>query len=165
MKNMLNAIHQVLESESGLYGHLLDLIEKERKAVLDADLKNVTQCLREKQDLLMQLEEKNLERSQLAGRLAAELGMTGTHIRLKELIQRIDGEGGGRLAECGNQLSEIVIKVDRENRRNGVLIGQMLQIVRGELELFQKVVQPPNTYRRDGQMQPEGGKAIYHNNI
>jgi len=150
----------VLRAEETLYTRLRDVLQQQREVVAQMDLEALEGLTRRQEELSDEarlLEESRLE---LAGELAASLGLAEQGTRLSEICARL-GASAGELRDAHNRLVILVGVVRELLDANAMLIGSSLVDVRTTLRALGSHLPEDVTYRPGARVPaPEAGRLV-----
>ncbi len=130
----LKNLETLVRQEVAMYRKLLNILEQETQALVQAQEENILSLAAAKETILAQLQEIQSLRHD-HGWLAAQGGMEEELVRLKQRVAAV-------------------------NRGNRQIIEAGLEVIQEFLEQFQP--SGPGTYRPAGQVQAGAGRALFH---
>ncbi len=153
MDLLLNNFISLIEGENGLFQTLLSILQKEKKAVVISDLKEINETTKEKESLFLKIRILEEERSRMLIRLANHLGYRSRDLTMSKISQLIEEPYSSRLKYCYSNLLSLVQSIQEINHNNRSLITHSLELVRGSLALLNNLASSNVIYYRSGRMQ------------
>ena len=134
MTTSLSDLVQILEAEAELYRGLLDIMQRERDAMVKLRRDEMHSAAAQKEALIQQLQAVEEKRSELVLQLADRLGCRPAELTLSQLAQTLPEDREPDLWRCRQTLRALVGRLREETRRSNVLcrhIGELLQAFYG----------------------------------
>jgi flagellar biosynthesis/type III secretory pathway chaperone len=144
---------ELLQAEAGICCHLLKAIERERRAMLGAQLQPLKAATLEKEALALRLQAVERRREEWVGRLAEQLGCAAAELTLRRLTQIAPTEAAAQLADCRRELAELVERLQMENRRSAAMTSQSLAWLQSFYSVIKGLAGKGPVYQPGGQMQ------------
>jgi len=162
MKAFLKKLIKLLEGEIGLYGSLLLVLQKEKRAIVDSSLEGLNRATKEKENLVLEIRILEEERSRIHQQLAERLQEAPHEITLTRLAGLADDPEASQLSTCQSSLSALMQSIQEINNANKTLVSHSLRLIRGSLNLLSHSRGSGQTYFRDGQMRESarGGQVL-----
>ena len=130
MTEFLAELVKLLQMEIALYRRLLDIMARERAAMLRSRRKDIEDCVAGKQELLERLQTIERQRTALVQQLAQRIGCSPAEVNLSLLARTSPTPHGAELRHCRIELLELMARVKEENRRSEVLCRQTVELLR-----------------------------------
>jgi hypothetical protein len=153
LDELLNKFIGLLDQVSELYKALLGVLESEKKAVVDVNLKKINEAVKIKDNLLLKLRILEEQRNHLLGQLAARLACSPHDLTLRKLSHLIPDPHASRLKDCRTDLLALLTEVHRVNENNGTLFAHSLDLVRGSVNLLNNLMAASPVYYRNGNIE------------
>ncbi len=154
-ERLFDELLQVLRQEMGCYRQLLDLLHREKGLLVKGDLEGLTELLKRKETLGLEVKVLEEARLGLLQKVGAALGLEERDLTCSKLAQLAPPFYAFRYGALLGEFRELIGQVADLNKQNGVLLEGALQWTRNLLHLFTTVAWGP-TYREDGAL--EGGR-------
>lgn len=163
MNGLLTELSGLLEQETELYQALLTAIDKEKQAVIAADLEKLIETTKAKENLLLKLRILDEQRSHLLRRLADFLGEPEEVLSLKNLAQMVEAPHASRLKRCRTKLLSLICEIQAANSQNHALFSHSLELVKGSMSLLNNLMISSPVYFRNGDLQQrdQTGKILH----
>jgi flagellar biosynthesis/type III secretory pathway chaperone len=129
MTEFLAELVKLLQMETALYRRVLDIMARERAAMLRSRRKDIEDCVAEKRKLLDRLQTIERQRTALVQRLAQRIGRSPAEVNLSLLARTSPAPHGAELRHCRIELLELTARVKAENRRSEVLCRQTIELL------------------------------------
>lgn len=143
----------LLEQVADLYEALLTVMEKEKTAVIEVNLKNINEAIKLKENLLLKLRILEEQRVHLLGQLADRMAYSVQDLTLKELSDQIHEPHARRLKGCRARLVALLANIHETNENNGALFAHSLELVRGSANLLNNLMASSPVYYRNGNVE------------
>lgn len=153
MEELLEKFLGLLTGETELYRSLLQVLQEEKKAVVNSALKGLHESGREKESLILKIRILEEERGRLLRKIAAALGCPSSHLTLKELARQVREPFASRLTKTASTLLALLQSIQELNHTNKALLLHSLELVRGSMTLLNNVMTAHPVYFRTGRMQ------------
>jgi flagellar biosynthesis/type III secretory pathway chaperone len=153
MPELLSELLKILQAETALYRRLLEVMGRERLALMRSHLSEIKCCAVGKRELIERLQVVEHQRTELVKRLAQHIGRPAGEVTLSLLARTSPEPHGTELRHVQTELLELVATVKEENQRNEVLcrhVGEMLRTAYGVLK---GLAAKGFVYHRGGQLQ------------
>lgn len=153
MVEQLSELVKVLEAVSGLYRRLLEIMGRERKALLRARRAEIEACTAEKRELLDRLQAAERRRTEAVNRLAQQIGRAEAGVTLSLLARTAPEPHGRALHRCRNELLGLIAQVKKENRRSLALCRNAAEGLRAAYGALKMLAADGSVYQRGGRLQ------------
>jgi flagellar biosynthesis/type III secretory pathway chaperone len=150
---LLNKFLGLLEQVAELYQSLLDVMGKERNAVINTDLCMLNEAAKVKDNLLLKLRILEEQRVHLLGELADHLQQSREELTLTKLSQLVEKPHAIRLKGCRSRLLTAIKKVQEANEHNRSLFSHSLELIKGSVNLLNNLMTSSPVYFRTGNIQ------------
>jgi flagellar biosynthesis/type III secretory pathway chaperone len=155
-------LEQLLENEQVTLNRLLELLEKERAALLRADAAGVDAVRGEKEAVLNSIHQLEQDRLRIQAVLGKQLSLPQESLTLTRLIQALPKESGSRLRETGASMRAAADAAAAANRQNRDLAHHTIELVERSLSFFNNVLNKGAVYAKCGAVDalPRSGRVI-----
>lgn len=153
MTAFLSELAKILQMETVLYRRLLEVMGRERAALLRSHLQEMGSAAAEKDTLIEQLRSTEERRTQLVDRLAERLGCPSGEVTLSLLARTSPAPHGATLRRCQTELLDLVARVKHENQRSEVLCRQAGDLLRASYGVLRGLAVNGVVYHRSGRLQ------------
>ncbi|MDY7031205.1 MAG: flagellar protein FlgN [Thermodesulfobacteriota bacterium] len=153
MNLLLEDLLTSLDKETDLYQDLLQLLQKEKRALVDLSLDDLNECNKEKETLILQA--RALEESRQYGlrKLAEFLDIPSDKLTLSYLSDRIDEPYSKEVKSRRSNLLSLFHSIKDINKTNESLMNHSLDCVTGSLSLLGNLVSTGSTYLHTGRLE------------
>ena len=158
----MNKFLGLLEGEAELCSLLLLVLQEEKRAFVDSELKALYETSKEKENLRLKIQILEEQRLRMLEKLADSLGCAQQKPTLTELSELVGEPYSTHLNDCYSNLLAITESIRDLNRSNKSLITHSLGLVRGSLTLLDNLVSFSPVYYRTGEIQAcnRSGKVL-----
>lgn len=146
MNQDVTQLLKCLNTHKHLYGVLLDLGEKKRRAIISNDIKELEDVIAEEENIVKQVEAVEGLRIKCAQMAAKRLNIDGK-ITHEKIIER-DCEARKEFGEIGKEIKTLLIRLKDLNSVNDALIQKRLGYIEDVKNAF--FDKPGNNYGADG---------------
>ena len=152
MNLLLEDLLTSLDKETDLYQALLQLLQREKRALVGLSLDELNECNKKKETLILQA--RALEESRQYGlkKLADFLGIPSDKLTLSYLSDRIDEPYSKEVKSRRSNLLSLFHSIKDINKTNESLINHSLDCVTGSLSLLGNLVSSGSTYLHTGRI-------------
>ena len=160
---LLNKFLGLLEQVSQLFQSLLTVIDKEKKAVIAANLEKLNEAGKVKDNLLLKLRILEEQRIHLLAKLADHLDQPVENLTLTKLSQLVEEPHAIRLRAFRSRLLALVTKIQEANEHSRALFSHSIDLVKGSVNLLNNLMTSSPVYFRSGSIQNRAhtGKILY----
>ncbi len=145
---------------------LLELLIRERQAVLDNDVECLNEVNSEKITTLEDFRRLDKERMHWMAELAGVFGMEPTQdTTVRQIIEYLDYPYANELDKARSMLKTVLLQVKESNKTNRTLMTHCLQLVDKSVMMIGKLVNPPTVYGEDGSSRARGQGGILVSNV
>jgi flagellar biosynthesis/type III secretory pathway chaperone len=144
---------RLLGRQTAFYRELLQLLRREKEALLRQTLPDLSETNRLKQDLIAEIQQAEAERQQIVSELASALGVLAAEITLSKLAAFPEMKGSAELSECGLVLSSLLGLCQDISRQNLILLEHSFDLVGGLISAIADSGSGPLAYLPTGQVQ------------
>jgi flagellar biosynthesis/type III secretory pathway chaperone len=152
MTAFLSELAKLLQMETALYHRLLEVMARERAAMLRSQLREMECAAAEKDDLIERLQAAEGRRAQMVDRLADRLGYPRQEVTLSLLARTAPAPHGAALRRCQTELLDLVAQVKHEIRRSEVLCRQAGDLLRASYGVLKGLAADGVVYHRGGRL-------------
>ena len=162
MELLVNELLGLLEGEIDLYGSLLLVLQKEKRAVVDSNLDALIETNREKESLFLKIRILEEQRLTILEKLAENLGQLAQNLTLTKLSQLVEEPQSTQLADCHSRFLSLTQSIHEVNLSNKALLNHSLDLVRSSLALLSDLMPSNPVYYKSGKMQAgaQGGRLV-----
>lgn len=153
MAEQLSELVKVLEAVSALYRRMLEIMDRERRALLRARRTEIEACTAEKRDVLDRLQAAERRRTEAVNRLARQIGHADAGVTLRVLARTAPEPHGSALHRCRSELLSLIAQVKRENRRSLTLCCNAAERLRAAYGALKGLAADGSVYQRGGRLQ------------
>lgn len=150
MQRLLEELTSIVCQEIDHYRRLLGLLRRERGRIVRGQLEALVEVTRQKEMLTSTLTQLEASRTDLLGRLAADLGQEPAMMTLGRAAALLQGECGEALRALVAEFRIVVGQLVAAHDVNRTLLDRSLALVQSALEIFRPVVDGPPTYGAGG---------------
>ena len=150
MEQPLKDLLLLLEDETNLHRTLLEILKKERQALVDMQLNDIGRYCKLKENQILKIKILEEQRTLLMNRLSAAYGGSESNLNLTQLAERVNILYAQRLMDVGAALAEILQQIKRLNDANRSLITFSQEIIAGSLAIFENLTAPEPVYQPNG---------------
>lgn len=144
-KILMGDLNRLLEELTRLYQNLHDLLLRERKVLIDADLEELAQSNRTKETLLMRIKQVDQERENLAHKFA--VAVKAPEPRLLSIAEKVSNkEDAKHLRVVHQSLTLLLTRVSEANKDNETYASSALKTVDGALSDLKDVLAGKSVY-------------------
>lgn len=144
----------IVEEEAGLYGRMPVLLQREKRAVADADRSGLVRTLAEKEALITLIQNIEEKRIGMQGALADMLGLSREKLTLRRIARQLPEPHASRMKAAGERLAALIRRIQEDNRTNRRLIEHHIELVQGAIAFFEQIRKPHQVYHRTGELKP-----------
>jgi len=156
---LLERLISLLNEERALYQSLLSTLQKERKAIIRSEIIRITECTKEKENLILKIRVLEEQRINYLDALATVLGISVDTLTLRELSRRVDESYATQLDDCSTGLGALIQSIQEVNASNKALVSHSLDLIRGSLSLLNDLISHTAVYYQTGRMQKTDQKG------
>jgi hypothetical protein len=156
MDTLLNYLNNCIDRQHNLYRKLLDLFIEEQRAILASDLEELNNIVIDKELVLQNIRQEELERKQTGDKIAALLGIDPETLTITQLSTRIKEPYASDIKHRGARLQNLIDEIQVASERNRSLCLHALQFVGSSIKLLTTLTHPNQVYHATGRVQNEG---------
>jgi len=162
MELLLNDLLGLLEGEIGLYASMLLALQKEKKAIVDANHDELNETSREKENLFLKIRILEEQRLSVLEKLARNLGQPAQDLTLNKLSQLVQEPQSTQLVDYHSTFLSLAQSIQEINLSNKALLTHSLDLVNGSLSLLSDLLSSSSVYYRTGKMEAgdQSGKLL-----
>lgn len=134
MKEKLDRLTQVVQSELALGKRYLGLIEAKRKAIIANKIEDINRITREEHDTIQQFEETGYSRQDLVLEITRSEKLRETE-SFRDLIRQLPEQDAERFTELRERLLTTYREIAERSTTNGELLAQSIRVTQ---HLFQR---------------------------
>lgn len=147
---LLEDVAQVLGQETEKYERLLRLLRQERGLIVDGDLQALSELVKRKETLVLELKILQEARLTLMTKVSAMYGIPMVELTLFHLADLVPASYATSYRALLNRLAFLASRLVEENDGNAALLDRSVEYVRGSLSLLTQAVSPVSLYQGDG---------------
>jgi hypothetical protein len=148
-----------LEDLTKQYRGLLDLVRRERDLLITAQITDLEENNRAKENLLYKIKALDVARERYAKEAAAEVGADVAAPRLLEIARHLIGPDSDRLRTMHSTLEKIMERLAILNKENATYTQSALNLIGGAMGEVKSTLSGKKTYGQKGNVQPGADKA------
>jgi flagellar biosynthesis/type III secretory pathway chaperone len=152
MQTLLAELATLLRQEIDRYRHLLTLVRRERRGIVQGELAGLVGVVRKKEAATQDLAQVEAARVSLLRQIAGESGREAESLTLARVVEMAPGEIKSTLADLLAEFRGVVGLLIAANDVNRELLEKSLEFVHGSLRLFHTVGTNPPTYGAGGRV-------------
>jgi len=162
MDLLLNQLLSLLEGETDLYRSLLSVLQGEKKAVVDSDVKKLNETSKEKENLLLKIRILEEQRLRTLDSLSDPMGYPPQDLTLGRLSELAGDPFSSRLKECHSNLLSLTQSIQELNHSNRELLTHSVELIKGSLSLLNNLQGSNAVYQRTGEIEigDQSGKMV-----
>jgi hypothetical protein len=153
MNVLLDSLLKVLKAEISLYQSLHLILQKQRNAVVQCELKALKKTGDSKENLLLKLTKLEAQRTKVMARLAASLAVPQPDLTLKKIARLIHEPYTSELRNVRADLIAVLQGIQEANHDNLALFKHSHELMKGSLALLNKCILNNSVYYRSGKIQ------------
>jgi flagellar biosynthesis/type III secretory pathway chaperone len=134
------ALTAALEEQRDVLVSMLDLAQREERAIVGGDVETLTSLTNEREELLELMAALESERVTALVAIAAATGIDSAGLTLTRVAAEVAGEAGSALTAIGFELRQRAIAVRDANARNALLLRTSREIVDRWLQYLRSLV-------------------------
>jgi flagellar biosynthesis/type III secretory pathway chaperone len=139
-----------LEEMTKIYRQLLDVVRKEKEALLQVNLSEIEKCRSLKEELIGKARIAEMIREKHAFELGSVVGLESTRPRLLELAVQMPYEQGEKLRQMHAALDMVIKRIQELNKENEQYAQLALRTLNGAMGNIKETLAGKNTYERKG---------------
>jgi flagellar biosynthesis/type III secretory pathway chaperone len=151
-----------LNEEFSFYRTLLSYLQEERKAIVHSQLEKLTECTKEKENLILKIRVLEEQRINYLNNLSDALEAPVQTFSLTDLAQVVDEPYATQLKDCATSLNALIQSIQEINQSNRALVSHSLDLIRGSLTLLNDLISHNAIYYQTGKVQAsEKGGVVF----
>ncbi|WP_373497769.1 flagellar protein FlgN [Desulfococcus sp.] len=151
---LLDRFIGIVEEEAGLYARMPAILQREKRAVADADRVALSRTLAEKETLITLIQSIEEQRIEMHAAFSDILGRSRERLTLRRIAGQLPEPHASRMKAAGEKLAALIRRIQDANRTNRGLIEHHLELVQGAITFFERVRKPHQVYHRTGELKP-----------
>lgn len=152
MNRMLDNLLKILQEETGLYGSVLDLAQREKDAIVGSNLDALREVTDRKASLFPRIQDLEGQRQAVIEDLAGALGRPTQELNLRNLSQLAGEPYASRLIDCRSHLLGLATSISEISSHNRELITYSLELVRSSFSFLNNLTVLNTVYHSTGKM-------------
>ena len=157
----VRTLHDTLEEQLTLHGHLLSVAHREEAAIVAGDVEALTALVEEQEQLLELLASLETERMTATIAIAAALGLHPDHTpRLAELADGLDATAAQTVIGTGQALRDRAVALSEANARNTALLAGSHALIERWIGYLRSLVGTTLGYSPDGAARAPGSARV-----
>jgi len=145
----------LLKQEMEQYRKLLDLLKRERNAMIRLSLEEIEGCYKLKETIILKLRIMEESRLVLIDKIAGHLKISKEGITLLKISDIVKSPFSEEFKRCRKNLSCLIHDIAQMNRKNKVFIEDSLECINGHLTLLNDLINPNPVYLPSGKFNRE----------
>lgn len=150
MEDKITQLLETLEQTRCLYQDLIGVVRKERSAVLNSNMDDLTNILMEKENMLAQLAVLETRRNHQLKQIAVQLNLPVKQLTLSILAKHAPAQFVDKIKSQRLALRKTINTVNKVNKENQSLVQHCLNLVQGSLQFLRHWITPPTVYGSSG---------------
>ncbi|MDD5558273.1 flagellar protein FlgN [Candidatus Methylomirabilis sp.] len=147
---LLEDVAQVLGQETEKYEALLRLLRQERGLIVDGNLQALSELVKRKETLVLELKILQEARLALMTKVSAMYGIPMVELTLFRLADLVPASHATSYRALLNRLAFLATRLVEDNDWNTALLDRSVAYVRGSLSFLTSAVTPVPLYQGDG---------------
>lgn len=162
MPELLDELLDVLRTEAELYRQLLEIISRERAAMMRSRRMELEAGSAEKRDLIEHLAAVERRRTEAVQRLARHMDCPVAEVTLRLLVRTAPEPQRGELQHARAELLQLVAQVKAEHQRSELLCRHIGELLRAAYGMVKGLAANGFVYHRGGRLEraPLNGKLV-----
>ena len=163
MNNLLDKLLLLLKKEVSFSEELLNILQNEKKLLIDLELKALEENNQEKEVLLLKIARLEEERIDMLKEVSPELGIPlSDNLTLLSLSKLVGDPYAFSLRDSYNYLRPLLDNIKQANQENMSLLHHALSNVQESISFLNGLIQEDPTYAHTGtfQNQKKNGRSI-----
>lgn len=161
MIRVLNALKAVLALETTEYKQMLALAAEKKAALFKNDVPCLELVVAQEMAVLKRIRLLEADREALIGKAAALSHKDKSTMRLKDIIETINGDMRDEFIRIRDELSDVVTQLKLSNKANKGLIETQLQYASFCVNLLSGQINSLSTYSNVGEMNDRQEEATF----
>lgn len=150
MNRLFFDLLDLLKQEMEQYRKLLDLLHKERDAMIRLSLEEIERCYKLKETIILKLRIMEESRLALIDKVANHLNISRDGITLLTISKIVDAPFSGEFKRCCKSLSSLIHDIAEMNQKNKAFIEDSLDCINDHLTLLNDLINPNPVYLPSG---------------
>ncbi|MCZ7626142.1 MAG: flagellar protein FlgN [Candidatus Methylomirabilota bacterium] len=147
---LLEDLAHVLEQETEKYETLLRLLRQERGLIVEGDLAALSELIKRKETLVLELKMIQEARAALVARASVEYGIPLVELTLYRLADLIPASQAPSYRRLLDRLTLVAGALAEENGWSAALLDRSLMYMKGSLSFLASAMTPVPLYQGDG---------------
>lgn len=153
MVEHLGELVEALKAETALYRRLIEIMDRERHALLRSQRTEIEACAAGKRDLIDRLQALERRRMEAVKRLAQHAGRPDAEVTLNVLLRTAPEPYAGALRQFRSELLGLMARAKEANQRSAVLCRHVGELLRAAYGALKGLAANGFVYQRGGRMQ------------
>ena len=153
LEKHLTILGDIIEKEYTQYKRVYELIKNEQNILVNADLKQLEENLREQHTILGIINKLEVQRLQELEVVGIYVGQPPNTLKINTIVSMIPGPQTARLGEIEKKFKIIIQEILKLNKSNEYLINRSLQFIDQHVQVFFGAVEDKGMYRPGVQSQ------------
>jgi hypothetical protein len=154
MHSDITMLSELMAQEAGLFRKMIQALEVEKGAAIQADLGTLDDSRLEKVSCADGLKMTAGRKERAIERVAGELKVPAGMHTFEALVDLLDRGTNDKLRAMQAEVASLAKIADSKNRENAVYLEQGLKMARGSLALVENICNPQTEYQKTGQVKP-----------
>lgn len=147
---LCESVTHVLEQETEKYEALLRLLRQERGLIVKGDLQALSELVKRKETLVLELKVLQEARLGLMSKVSAVHSIPMVELTLVRLVDLIPASSAASSRTLLDRLALLATSLVEENEWNRALLDRSVAYVRSSLSFLTSAVSPVTLYQGDG---------------
>lgn len=147
---LLENLAHVLDQETEKYETLLRLLRQERGLIVEGDLTALSELIKRKETLVLELKMIQEARVALMARASAQYGIPLVELTLYRLADLIPASQAPSYRRLLDRLTQVAGALAEENGWSAALLDRSLMYMKGSLSFLASAMTPVPLYQGDG---------------
>jgi len=163
--SILQDLYEVFYSEFKWYEVMLDLVKKEREAVVTDNIEELIEITKKQEELIPKLKSLEEERETLISRSRetapsfltsdawqSQINSSYDKLSLKDIIELTEEPYSSKFEELRKKMKELLSEIRKMNERNCQLLKRIINTFNATIELLLSESNSAQTYSRSGKL-------------
>ena len=149
MEKLLDRLITVIGDEARLFEEFLEALERQQKALIGNDTKELNKITAELQLIVGRSQRLENERSQVVEDIRRE-GGAGEDVNITEICDMADSARSVQLKSLRETILGLYDHIEETRMRNGLLVDRSLEQIHNTLETIGRIPAQKVTYQKQG---------------
>ena len=160
--NAYDSFLDLLDGEATLYRTLLSVLQEEKKAIIDANLGELGETGKKKEELLLKIRTIEEQRQIMTKDLAESLKCSPRDLTITKLADFVEAPYAVRFKRLCSDLLPLAKTIRDINDGNKALLRHSVELVRSSFAFLNNLITANTVYHSSGRMQQtnQSGKVL-----